>query len=519
MLQDARPTVLLTSSKLLEKLPSEHLRTVCLDDPAQQACIRACSQKDPAVPLSAENLAYVIYTSGSTGAPKGVEITHRALINHNLAVLEAYRLTPADRVLQFTALSFDISVEEIFPTWLSGATLLLRTEAALSSVDRFLRYISQEAITVMNLPTAYWHELVAVLHASGRSFPESVRLVVIGGEKASDSAFRHWKECVPATVTLINGYGATEATITTTVYAASHQDSSLPIGKPLPNTEAIVLDEDLKIVPTGCAGELYIGGAGLARGYLNRAQLTAESFIDNPLPELIRSERLYKTGDIVRTRADGNLEFVGRLDTQVKVRGYRIELGEVENALAAHPGIKEVAAVLREGESGNPRLVAYYVPRSLPGPGVSELRNLLKRTLPAYMIPSVVVPVEKMPLAPAGKIDRCSLPNPVKTRPKFDQNFVAPRSPLETLLTKIWSEVLEVEPNKTLSYTWNFKHDDAAYNLTSVVVFTLTPTRAGTRLRMEQSGFRPDQRQAYQGAKHGWQKFFANPEQALARTD
>ncbi|MGH7970959.1 MAG: amino acid adenylation domain-containing protein, partial [Limisphaerales bacterium] len=384
----------------------------CLDNPTERAKIEARSTSNPPNAASIDSVAYVIYTSGSTGNPKGVQVTHRALLNHNLAIAQAYRLQPVDRVLQFTPLSFDISVEEIFPSWLSGGTVILRNEEAISSVKAFLGVLSVEKISVLNLPTAYWHELVSFLDVEGGELPASLRLVIIGGEKASEAAYQIWKRKAPASITLMNGYGATEATVTTTLFQARAEDEHLPIGRPLANTQVLILDEQLQLVRPEAEGELYIGGAGLARGYLNRPELTEARFIRNPFPQRIRSERLYRTGDLARINKNGELEFLGRLDEQVKIRGFRIELGEVESVLQSHTGVKDAAVVAREDARGRKRLVAYFVPRALPGPRVGDISGFLRKKLPGYMVPAAFISLDELPLTPAGKVDRRALPSP-----------------------------------------------------------------------------------------------------------
>ncbi|HZR17083.1 MAG TPA: amino acid adenylation domain-containing protein, partial [Verrucomicrobiae bacterium] len=441
MLQDSEPLLLLSHSELLPHLPRGTIETVCLDDAQLRAALSELPADLPETGLKSDNLAYVIYTSGSTGVPKAVAVTHRALCNHNLAIGEAFELGPNDRVLQFTALGFDISIEEILPTWLKGGTLVLRNDDIVSSVEHFLRFIALERITVLNLPTAYWHELVEFMHERGAKLPSSVRLVVIGGEKPSDQAFQRWQRCAPAGVRLVNGYGATEATITSTLYEAKAGDEKLSLGQPIAHTYVAVLDEHLQPVATGGTGELYLGGAGLARGYFNRPEITATVFIPNPLAS-IPSDRLYKTGDLVRVLADGGLEFVGRRDEQVKIRGYRIELPEVEVAVRSHPAVKEAAVTVLEAASGERRLVGYFVPREPGWSRISDLLAWLARKLPQYMIPSVLVPLTKLPLTPAGKLDRQALPAPGNDRPELEHPFVSPATPLEKQLAQIWAEVL-----------------------------------------------------------------------------
>jgi amino acid adenylation domain-containing protein/FkbH-like protein len=444
MMEDSRAQLLLTTQRLAANVSHGSAKLVCLDEPAEKAAIRAAPASQPETKAGPHNLAYVIYTSGSTGTPKGVEITHRALLSHNFAVINAYQIRAEDRVLQFTPFSFDISVEEIFPSWLCGCAVVLRAHETISSLRWFLDFLRRERITILNLPTSYWHELVEFLHSGSASLPETVRLVVIGGEKASDEAFQRWKQRVGPGITLVNGYGATEATVTSTIHVAGPDDSTLPIGKPLENTKLLLLDEQLHEVGPGEPGEICIGGVGLARGYLNRRELTAAKFVFLPGPNRT-SERYYRTGDLGRVRSDGCLEFIGRVDEQVKIRGFRIELGEVEEVIRQHPRVKEAAVVARE-ESGKKRLVGYFVPRSDMPVRSGELMGFLKKKLPAYMVPSALVPLATLPLTPAGKVDRNALPGPGSTRPELEQAFVGPRNPSEQALAQIWSEVLGVRP-------------------------------------------------------------------------
>ena len=446
MLADSRAPLLLTQQNLAGVWNNGGRRMVCLDDPLSKAAIDACAMGAPAATVTADTLAYVIYTSGSTGAPKGVEVTHRSLLNHNLAVARLYGLQPVDRVLQFTPLSFDISVEEIFPTWLRGATLVLRTDELISTPERFLEFVAQEQITVLNLPTAYWHELTDYLDRSGSELPHSVRLMIIGGEKASETAYAKWKQCVGGAVMLMNAYGATEATVTSTVFTAVGEEAGLPIGRPIANTQVVLLTDRLEPVPPGEQGELYLGGAGLARGYRHRPELTAQRFIPNPFKGQVDSPRLYKTGDLARLRPDGNFEFLGRVDEQVKLRGFRIEVGEIESVLAGHPGVKEAVVLAREDAPGQKRLVGYYVERPPHSPGFNELLSYLKKKLPAYMVPAGLVRMTSLPMTPAGKVDRRALPMPGNARPVLEQEFAPAQSPLEEKLAQMLSEVLGVQP-------------------------------------------------------------------------
>jgi amino acid adenylation domain-containing protein/FkbH-like protein len=442
MLSDSRANLLLTSTAILSELNVSGVDVFCLDDAAKAALIEAAPTENPPPSSQPDNLAYVIYTSGSTGQPKGVEITQRSLLNHNFAVAAAYDLRVEDRVLQFSPVSFDISVEEIFPSLLRGCAVVLRDDEVLSGTAKFMEFVTRERLTVLNFPTAYWHEIVD--HLQTALMPPSVRLVIIGGEKASDEAWRRWKFQVGEAVKLINTYGPTETTVISTLHAARLNDEGLPIGRPLPNVETAILDSNLKAVAIGETGELFIGGVGVARGYLNRAELTAEKFVQLSVPGL-NARRFYKTGDLVRMRADGAMEFVGRADEQVKIRGFRVESGEVEAVLRSHSALKEAIVIAGEDAGGHKRLIGYYVPRDGESIGVSDLLAFLKGKLPAYMVPSAFVRLDTLPMTPAGKVDRRALPEPGRGRPELSSKFVAPRTPVEEVIAKIWEQVLELE--------------------------------------------------------------------------
>jgi amino acid adenylation domain-containing protein len=453
MLRDAQAQVILTQAHLATGLPDFRTHVVRLDADwatiAQQPTANLPRQITPA------NLAYVIYTSGSTGNPKGVMITHQGLVNHSTAIADLGALQPGDRVLQFSSLSFDIAVEELFPSLMRGCTIVLRTEACLA-VPHFVRFVAEHGITVLDLPTAFWHEIVNELPNLER-FPDSVRLVIVGGEKALRSAYMAWSDLVGPKVRWLNTYGPTETTVTATVYdpAATATDSSLseiPIGRPIANVATYVLDQHLNLQPIGVPGELYIGGAGVARGYLNRPDLTQEKFIPHPFG----GDRLYKTGDLVRCLPDGNLEFLGRLDQQVKIRGFRIELGEIEAVLNQHPQVRDAVVTARTEPSGQ-QLVAYVVPHASaespePAPIVSLLRQFLRDRLPDYMLPTAIVPLPVLPLTPNGKVDRRALPAPDLTATN-QRPFVAPRNAIERQLVELWQSLLGVQ---SISITDNF---------------------------------------------------------------
>ncbi len=365
MLRDSGATVLLTQERLLERLPTQELRVLALD--RDRTVLDSESPLPPTPPVTSAHPAYVIYTSGSTGKPKGVLLSHRGLVNHVTSIRGTYRLTPEDRILQCTSISFDISLEEIFPTLASGATLVLLPFERLPSVAEFLRLVEQERLTVLNIPTAYWHEWVVDATFNRALPPPSVRLVVVGGERASPEQLSAWRALTGDRLGWINAYGPTEATITATLFAlpagSPEPDAhvGIPIGRPIANTRVYLLDRHLRPVPVGVPGELYIGGDCLALGYLGRPELTAERFVPNPFSGE-PGARLYRTGDLASYLPDGALRFLGRVDHQVKVRGFRIELGEIETHLEEHPAVREAVAVVREDAPGQPRLVAYVVP-------------------------------------------------------------------------------------------------------------------------------------------------------------
>ncbi|HEY9885199.1 MAG TPA: amino acid adenylation domain-containing protein, partial [Thermosynechococcaceae cyanobacterium] len=363
MLEDSQVSVLLAQAATLSSLPDHQLQVLCLD--ADWQTVAHYDQENLAPQATAANLAYIIYTSGSTGKPKGVMIEHRSLVNYTQAVMNAYEMTDRDRVLQFASISFDASAEELYPCLCVGATLVLRSEFMLESVSTFLQACETWQLTVLSLPTAYWHEITARLD-DRLTMPANLRLVIIGGEKALPARLAVWQQQVGNRVRLLNTYGPTESTIIATLYdlsaAAIEPTAELPIGKAIANIQTYVLDQQLQPVSPGNPGELCIGGAGLARGYLNRPDLTAEKFISNPF--LKHEERglgngkesptphLYKTGDLVRQRPDGNLEYLGRIDDQVKIRGFRIELGELEALLGQHPQVETAVVIVREDIPG-----------------------------------------------------------------------------------------------------------------------------------------------------------------------
>lgn len=406
--------------------------------------------------LTSNHLAYVIYTSGSTGQPKGVMIEHKNLHHFLLNAQERYQITPKDKVLQFSTINFDIFVEEVFATLCTGATLTLRNEKCLSSLNDFNHYCEKNQVTVVSLPTAFWHQLNA--GPSKLSF-NSLRLIILGGEALQPEAVTAYFEQVED-VELVNSYGPTEATVTATSFHLCNESVSktVPIGTPNANTSLFILDNQMGMVPTGAIGELYIGGSGLARGYLHQDKLTAERFLPNPYfsPEdECSSRRLYKTGDLVSCDDAGNLMFHGRLDDQVKVRGFRIELGEIENRLSQISSV-DMSMVMAISCPSGKKLVAYVqsVQKELDRyEYITSLRAELSAQLPDYMVPQSFVIVEQWPLTPNGKVDKKALAK--LQSDDATPTFRAPQNPLQQSLVKIWSMVLQVSPDK-LSITANF---------------------------------------------------------------
>ncbi|MDF5732090.1 MAG: amino acid adenylation domain-containing protein, partial [Rhizonema sp. PD38] len=446
ILEDTQVPILLTQQKLVSNLPEHEIHLICIDTDWQ--VIGNLSSENPVSGAEADNLAYVIYTSGSTGSPKGVEIAHQSLVNFTSMAVQEYDINEQDRILQFASISFDTAAEEIYPCLKAGGTLVLRTDEMLSFSNQFWQQCRDWQLTVLDLPTAYWHYLTSLLTASDKRIPETLRLVIIGGERARPENVRKWLQSLaflPNPPKLLNTYGPTEATVVTTLYQLPESTSSdtldeVPIGRPMGNSQVYVLDQYLQSVPIGVPGELHIGGTGVARGYLNRPDLTKEKFIPNPNGY----SKLYKTGDLVRYRPDGNLEFLGRIDNQVKIRGFRIELGEIEAAIALHPKVQATAVIAQEDKLGNKSLIAYIVFADNLATS-SELRRFLQQKLPDYMIPTAWVKLDSIPLTNNGKVDYRALRVPEQEISR-EVCFAPPRDEFEQQLTQIWSEVLDVHP-------------------------------------------------------------------------
>jgi amino acid adenylation domain-containing protein len=436
MLEDSRAPVLVTEDHLAERFSESACRVVSVDG-ADRIPIQCCTSERPANKARLENLAYVIYTSGSTGTPKGVEITHQNLLNlvqwHN----DAFHVTRKDRATYLAGLGFDASVWELWPYLCAGASVHLPENSVRTDPEALRYWLLRQEVTISFVPTPLAERLITL------SWPASasLRILLTGG----DVLHRFPAPGLP--FTLVNNYGPTECTVVATSGAvpARNDFAGRPmIGVPVANTRLYVLDERLDRVPDGMPGELFIGGAGVGRGYLNHPALTAQKFLSNPFDSQ-PDARMYRTGDLVRLGPDGQVEFLGRVDDQVKIRGHRIEPNEITSILAENPAIQQSVVVARELEDGEKSLIAYVV--AAPGARVraSELKSSLRKRLPDYMVPAVFVQIDSIPLTPSGKVDRTALPAPTSANRLGDNKFVRPRTPVEERVTGILGQLLGLE--------------------------------------------------------------------------
>ncbi|KAA3617207.1 MAG: amino acid adenylation domain-containing protein [Calditrichaeota bacterium] len=395
--------------------------------------------------------AYIIYTSGSTGNPKGVLVAHQTIADHCLDMARHYNLTSKKNVLQFAALNFDASLEQILPTLISGATLVLRDDEVWPAAD-FMAYVNKYNLNVINLPTAYWNQLTEYLSSKEQIqnlISHNLELVIIGGDTMKLSTLKKWYSTILGSTRLLNAYGPTEAVITASTFEISKDlikeklYSSIPIGKACANRKFYILDENGSPVPPGFPGELHITGDALAIGYHNLEETTKEKFVQNPFSD--KQEKMYKTGDKVCFSSDGNLEFLGRVDEQVKIRGFRIEPGEVEAALLKHVEIQETVVIPNIDASGEKTLFAYFIPKPGTTPTISNLRSFLAKQLPAFMVPAIFIPLSEFPLQPSGKINKNNLPIPDDIRVQLATEYVAPRTDTEKVLAEIVAEVLKID--------------------------------------------------------------------------
>ncbi len=444
LIRDSGAPVVLVEPHLADRLPTDLAARVVVLDESLEGCAVA-----PELSVRPDHPAYVIYTSGSTGVPRGVVVPHRGVVNHAEAAARLMSLTPADRVLQSASISFDIAIEEMFPAWATGAAVVLRRDDADLDPARFTALVERTGVTVLDLPTAFWHAWTDRLAVGSFFLPDALRVVIVGGERALPSTLAAWRGLPGAErVRWINTYGPTETTVIATSFEPGLDHAGdLPIGRAIANTRAYVLDSQLRTVPIGTPGELCVGGVAVARGYLNRPGLTADRFVADPFaPATEPGARLFRTGDQARWRADGQIEFLGRLDAQVKIRGFRVEPGEVETALNHLPEVAGAAVVARRDSAGDARLVAFVVPASGVEFDAARLRQALRDVLPAPLVPSSFVPLAALPLTPSGKVDRQALPTTDAGDAGRSAPLVAARTTTEAQLVAVWEEVLGVRP-------------------------------------------------------------------------
>ncbi|MCK5573218.1 MAG: amino acid adenylation domain-containing protein, partial [Bacteroidetes bacterium] len=439
MITDSSARMVLTQARLEERIPRGSVAVICVDRRSEEIA-KESDDRLPAV-TNPENLAYVIYTSGSTGKPKGVMVPHRGVVNYLTWCQTAYPLERGNGAPVHSPISFDLTVTSVFAPLVSGRSVhLLPEDLGVETMAEAFR--SGGDFSLVKLTPAHLDVLSKQL--SREEAENRTAAFIIGGENLLSESIRFWQDASPETA-LINEYGPTETVVGCCVYrvrAGEKREGSVPIGKPIINTRLYILDEFMQEVPIGVAGELYIGGAGVARGYLLRPDLTAERFVPDRFG-LEPGGRLYKTGDLCRYLADGNIEFIGRRDEQVKIRGFRVELGEIESVLSNHASVEESVVVVREDESGNKRLAAYLVSNQ-EDLSIPAIRSYLQERLPEYMVPALFMQLEILPLTPNGKVDRRALPDPSQTRESLETEYVAPDTAAETTLAEIWKQVLGV---------------------------------------------------------------------------
>jgi amino acid adenylation domain-containing protein len=435
MLQDAEISLVVTQVPRLGlvSMPGT-TRVLCLDRDAD--AIAAESDENPHGGADLEDLAYVIYTSGSTGRPKGVQIAHRSLANVLSSFQQTMDVRDRDVLVAVTTLSFDIAGLELLLPLVTGAQVVVASREVAADPAKLMALLAESDATIVQATPTTWRMLLE----AGWRCAGALRVLCGGEAFPADLAER----LLATGASLWNVYGPTETTIWSTVHRVTSGDSAVPIGRPIANTRIYVLDVSGEPVPIGVPGELYIGGAGVAKGYLHRPELTAERFVRDPFAN--RPDAcLYRTGDIARYRADGTIEFLGRVDQQVKLRGFRIELGEIESVLASHPAVAQAVVAVREDRPGDRYLAAYVRPIAAPAPPGSELRDFLRERLPDYMVPSTFTELEGLPLTPNGKVDRRRLPEPDGRREGSRGSLVAPRNALERTIAQVWRDVLRLD--------------------------------------------------------------------------
>ncbi|MFC1712466.1 amino acid adenylation domain-containing protein [Candidatus Poribacteria bacterium] len=442
IIEDTRTPVLITQEKLLKQLPEHKSQVICMD--REWGVVSQESDENPVGEVNPNNLAYIMYTSGSTGKPKGIMVTHGNVVGFLFSYQQVTMDSRRRIGTSVSTFSFDNSVEEIFsPLCFGGAVHLISPEDS-TNVEYFANYLVEHQITTTYILPDFVPGVAQ--HLCSMRDRLHLKCVITGLAPKKQHILQNMRD-VSDRLRILNAYGPTEVTYGPTAFEfqyATEPDWDVPIGRPLPNYRVYVVDANLQPVPIGVPGELLVGGVGLARGYLNRPELTAEKFIPDPFSEE-PGARLYRTGDMVRYLPDGNIDFLGRVDNQVKVRGFRIELGEIEAVLGQHPDIHRTVVLAREDTPGDKRLVAYVVPYQGKTLTINKLRSFLKKKLPAYMVPSFFLLLEALPLAPNGKVDRSSLPAPDRSRPDMEEAYVAPHTNVEKILVQTWSDLLGVE--------------------------------------------------------------------------
>jgi amino acid adenylation domain-containing protein len=471
MVQDAGASVILTQQHFVKRFSEPSTSVICLDTNREE--IARQPEQNPPTDVTPENLVYVIYTSGSTGKPKGVAVEHQQLLNYLHGILARLDLPISSSFATVSTIAADLGNTAIFPALCTGGCLHVISQERATNPEALAEYCEHHAIDCLKIVPSHLNALLSAAH------PEKImprKRLILGGEALSWQLVEKIQQYAP-NCQILNHYGPTETTVGVLTYLVGdesmrHQSETVPLGRAIANTQVYILDHHLRPVPIGVPGELYIGGESLARGYLNQPELTNERFIRNPFliqekaedgrqkaeeerqkaeegrqkaegsVQNPQSSRLYKTGDLGRYLPNGNIEFLGRIDDQVKIHGFRIELSEIESVLSQHSAIRETIVIAREDEPDKKRLVAYIVPNGQSEFSVSDLRNFLKEKLPEYMIPSAFVRLKALPLTPNGKVERQALPAPDSVKPELEGRFVAPRTPVEETIARIWTQVL-----------------------------------------------------------------------------
>ncbi|MGH7410405.1 MAG: non-ribosomal peptide synthetase, partial [Candidatus Methylomirabilis sp.] len=452
MLEDTQARVLLTQRRLVAELPEHRAAVICLD--TDWPSISRESQQTVTRMTTAAHLAYVIYTSGTTGKPKGVMVEHANLCHYVHALRLSVDIADNDVYLHTASIAFSSSVRQLMLPLSRGAAVVIASSERLGDPVSLFEMIKLAKVSVIDIVPSYWRNCADALvrlapESRARLLDNELRLILSASEVLWSDVPRNWTFGFGHTARLVNMFGQTETTGIVSVFPIPRKDEAglevVPIGRPIANTEIYLLDQQLRPVPAGVAGEVYIGGRGVGRGYLNRPDLTAEKFI----PDTVGGKpgaRLYKTGDMARYQPTGDIEFLGRSDNQLKIRGHRVEPGEIESVLGQHVAVRESVVLAREDVPGDKRLIAYVVVDGRQAPSTGELHSLLKEKLPGYMVPSAFVLLDGLPLTPNGKVDRGALPMPDPMRPELERRYVAPRDTLERQLAKIWERVLRVQP-------------------------------------------------------------------------